>query len=305
MQKVWPVSSHWTSVWGESKPAHCMLTSLLSHMSKKCVYILCVRPLASQLWHRPWHFTIFNFLGSLDSLLVECLTCDWKVASSNPGRSIGRTFFSRVNFVCWLLFGVRSTPLLLQWHVKDPSHSAKSAGGKLYLNTRTPLRLDPMKLEWADYAVVQAYCGNLSRNELTHNMSGAQANLHLKKEEKRLGGEWTVEHSPTVLTSEEEASIFIEPHKQKRVSIHLMLGLWPANCGTGLSVVVSLDAISVKLNMTVGRTYLFNWLPVSFYFTVTVVSYRQSKLTVVSLGKFSSCQVPAVYSHWILGVDLA
>ena len=64
---------------------------------------------------------------------------DRKVAKLNPGRSGGRIFFSRVNFVCWLLFGVRSTPLLPQWHVKDPSHSAKSAGGKLHLNTHTPL----------------------------------------------------------------------------------------------------------------------------------------------------------------------
>ena len=31
---------------------------------------------------------------------------------------------------------------------------------------------DPMKSEWADYAAVQAECGNLSRNELTRNSSG-------------------------------------------------------------------------------------------------------------------------------------
>ena len=29
-----------------------------------------------------------------------------------------------------------------------------------------------MKSEWADYAVVQGECGNLSENELTHNSSG-------------------------------------------------------------------------------------------------------------------------------------
>ena len=69
----------------------------------------------------------------------ERRTRDRKVASSNPGRSGGRIFFSRVNFACWLLFGVRSTPVLPQWHVKDPSHSAKSAGGRLHINTHTPL----------------------------------------------------------------------------------------------------------------------------------------------------------------------
>ena len=30
--------------------------------------------------------------------------------------------------------------------------------------------LDPLKSEWADYATVQADCGNLSGNELTHNL---------------------------------------------------------------------------------------------------------------------------------------
>ena len=32
---------------------------------------------------------------------LECRICDWKVTGSNPCRSI---FFSRVNFLCWLLF---------------------------------------------------------------------------------------------------------------------------------------------------------------------------------------------------------
>ena len=41
--------------------------------------------------------------------------------------------------MCWLLFGARSIPVLPQWHVKDPGHSAKSAGGRLHLNTHTPL----------------------------------------------------------------------------------------------------------------------------------------------------------------------
>ena len=31
--------------------------------------------------------------------------------------------------------------------------------------------LDPTKSEWADYAAVQVLCGNLSGNELTHNLS--------------------------------------------------------------------------------------------------------------------------------------
>ena len=79
-----------------------------------------------------------------------------------PAGAAGE-FSSRVNFVCGLLFGVRSTPVLQQWHVKDPGHSAKSAE-----HTYT---LDQLKLEWADYAAVLAECGNLSGNELKCNSS--------------------------------------------------------------------------------------------------------------------------------------
>ena len=35
-------------------------------------------------------------------------------------------------------FGICSTPVLSQSHVKDPGHSAKSAGGRLQLNTHAP-----------------------------------------------------------------------------------------------------------------------------------------------------------------------
>ena len=66
-------------------------------------------------------------------------TRDRKVSSSNPGRSGGSIFFSRVNFVCLLLFGVRSTPVLPRWHVKDPGHSAESACDRLHLNMHTSL----------------------------------------------------------------------------------------------------------------------------------------------------------------------
>ena len=54
----------------------------------------------------------------------------------------GRIFFLRINsffFWCSLLFGLRSIPVLPQWHVKNLGHSAKSTGGRLHLNTHTPL----------------------------------------------------------------------------------------------------------------------------------------------------------------------
>ena len=39
-------------------------------------------------------------------------------------------------------FGIRSTPVLPQQHVKNPGHSAKSAGGRLQLNMHTPYVLN-------------------------------------------------------------------------------------------------------------------------------------------------------------------
>ena len=110
------------------------------------------------------------FSRSQDSLLVERLTHDRKVASSNPGRSSGRIFFSRINFVGCLLFGVCSNHVLLQWHAKDPGHSAKKC--RWQVTPKYTYTLDPMQPEWADYAAVQALPGNLSGNELTRNSSG-------------------------------------------------------------------------------------------------------------------------------------
>ena len=82
---------------------------------------------------------------------LEYRARDRKVASSNPGRNDGRIFFSRVNFVCRLLFGVRSTPVLPLWHVKDPGHSARNADGRLHLNLNlNAYTLNPTKSERAD-----------------------------------------------------------------------------------------------------------------------------------------------------------
>ena len=107
-----------------------------------------------------WPICSFNVTaGSRDSVLVECRTRDGKVASSNLSRSGGRILFSRVYFVCWLLFGVRSTPVLPQWHVKDPGRSAKSASSRLHLNTHTPLTQRSRRVLTI---LLSRHCGNLS-----------------------------------------------------------------------------------------------------------------------------------------------
>ena len=83
--------------------------------------------------------TVNSYRGARVACWLERRTRDRTVASSNPAGAAGEFFSSRVSSVCWLLFGVRSTPVLPQWHVKDPGHSVKSAGGRLHSNTHTPL----------------------------------------------------------------------------------------------------------------------------------------------------------------------
>ena len=60
--------------------------------------------------------------------------------------------------------------MLSQWHVIDPGHSAKSA--RWQVTPKHEYTFDPTKSQWADYAAVQAECGNLSGNELTRDSLG-------------------------------------------------------------------------------------------------------------------------------------
>ena len=57
--------------------------------------------------------------------------------------------------------------MLPQWQVKDPGHSVKSAGGRLHLNTHTPLT------QRSRNGLTMPLAGhkNLSGNELTRNLS--------------------------------------------------------------------------------------------------------------------------------------
>ena len=152
--------------------------------------------------------------GSRDSLLVEQRTRDGKVASSNPGWSGGRIFFFRVNFVCWLLIGVHSTPLLLQWQVKGPGYSAKSAGGRLHLNTHKPASRHSV----GTYPETSSHAsrhGTLSTSRLTslshcglilaERLQSVGAN-YATLWKKSAGGKWMVERSPQILASEEKAT---------------------------------------------------------------------------------------------------
>ena len=47
---------------------------------------------------------VSRFVGAGIAQWLEHRTRDWKVAGSNPCWNGGRIFFSRVDFLCWLLF---------------------------------------------------------------------------------------------------------------------------------------------------------------------------------------------------------
>ena len=72
---------------------------------------------------------------------LERRTRDRKVAGSNPCRSGGRIFFSRVNFLCWLLFRYPFHPCVTAVARKRPRSFCRSAGGMLQLNTHNTLRM--------------------------------------------------------------------------------------------------------------------------------------------------------------------
>ena len=157
------------------------------------------------------------------------------VTSSNPSRSGGRIFISRANFVWWLLFSVRSTPHVTVVAGKRPRSFCQKC--RWQVTQKYVYTLDPLKSEWADYAVVQAECGNLSGNELIHNSSGntwsqssqlteplwthpglkSGISVHklistLKKKKKKAGREWIAKHFPKVLAHKEKATKSHHPH---------------------------------------------------------------------------------------------
>ena len=100
-------SDTWCSIWISSLP---FLKLLLNRMrqfwfdilfSKICY--LTVDPLCSKFGIRlqsNWK----HWLGAGIAQWLEHRTHDWKVAGSNPCWNGGRIFFSRVDFLCWLLF---------------------------------------------------------------------------------------------------------------------------------------------------------------------------------------------------------
>ena len=70
---------------------------MINRLYTRHKYNHCSHPVHTHI-HTPYH------LGAGIAQWLERRTRDWKVAGSNPCWSGGRIFFSRVDFLCWLLF---------------------------------------------------------------------------------------------------------------------------------------------------------------------------------------------------------
>ena len=110
--------------------------------------------------------------SSRESLLVRLRAPDlWSKGCKFDSRQKQQeNFLLQVNFVCWLLFGVRSTSSVTAVARKRPQLFCQKC--RWQVTPKHAYTLDPMKSEWADYAAIQAECGNLSGNELTCTSSG-------------------------------------------------------------------------------------------------------------------------------------
>ena len=75
----------------------------------------CVSP-----WLPFWGFRWYVSRGAGIACWLERLTRARKVASSNPGRSGGRNFFSRVNLVFWLFIRCPFQPRVTAVALKRP-----------------------------------------------------------------------------------------------------------------------------------------------------------------------------------------
>ena len=138
------------------------------------------------------------------------------------GQSISLMLPSHLFLCLPCTFGVRSTSVLPQWHVKDPGHSANSAGGWLHLNVHTPMTQwswSGLNMPLSRYSVgtyqpirKRAHTQLVREHSVTvvslWTDPGLKSGISVRKlistykkkiEKKSVGREWIVEHSPKIL----------------------------------------------------------------------------------------------------------
>ena len=78
-----------------------------------------------------------------DSVLIERSWVRIPAGAVREFSSYGQSTFCADSY-----FGIRSTHVLTKQDVKDPGHSAKSAGGRLQLNTHAPTYVALREVTW-------------------------------------------------------------------------------------------------------------------------------------------------------------
>ena len=110
------------------------------------------------------------FLGSRDSLLVRAPDLGSKGFKFESQQERWENFFLQCQLWVTILIQCPFHPHVTAVACKTPRSFCQKCSWQG--TSKHAYAFDPMKSEWADYASVQAYCGNLSGNELTCNSSG-------------------------------------------------------------------------------------------------------------------------------------
>ena len=88
-------------------------------------------------WAMLAHYGVISW-GTGIAQWLEHQTCDRMVAGSSLSRAAWEVSYPGSIFCAESYFGIHSTTVFLQQHLKDPYHSAISVGGRLQLNTLAP-----------------------------------------------------------------------------------------------------------------------------------------------------------------------
>ena len=91
--------------WHSCKVRHTLVMSLSLNMIRvrEYIWVFYIKP-SQPVWSYQGEQMIRTKMGAGIAQWLEHRTRDWKVAGSNPCWNGGRIFFSRVDFLCWLLF---------------------------------------------------------------------------------------------------------------------------------------------------------------------------------------------------------
>ena len=79
------------------------------------------------------------YVCSCESLLTTTLDSKLKGCEFKSQQEWQENFLLQSQLCVLTLIQCQFHPMLPQWHIKDPGHSAKSAGGRLHQNTHTAL----------------------------------------------------------------------------------------------------------------------------------------------------------------------